>query len=229
METDHNTVTETVTSADGVTAEMAIADTDATPGRNTAGAPKGNRNALKHGTRSFVLGRLPRGASYIGKLQYRCQRDIEREVIARKGEISLYDAAVINSAVSHERTALQLMHYLRKADDPKTISLTVKSEKGSATTTEPKGLGIMERASLLGQVSKARDRRDACLRALGLDKAPGANMWEDYDRGARLIEASYPDHTDQEQEISDDVAHPERTAIDRGTTEIGGAGKGVPQ
>ncbi|MDX1968992.1 MAG: hypothetical protein SFV23_17585 [Planctomycetaceae bacterium] len=124
------------------------------------GAPAGNRNARKHGLRGRKLSREER---YIANSTTAFQRETESAVIERFGEVDLYRAAVIQSAVRHETRAQLIGRWLRVAE-----------EQGEKLT-------LIDRANLLKQLSDASDARDKCLERIGLDKpvsAHGPAPWE---------------------------------------------------
>lgn len=114
------------------------------PGRS--GPPKGNLNSGRHFLRA---GSLPKRLKYI-EVRLNCfRRNVESLVVAQKGEVSLLDAARINTALRHERHAILAQHWLR-----------VEGERMAAS----------DRLRFSEAIGKASDSRDKALVALGLDK-----------------------------------------------------------
>ena len=108
-------------------------------------APLKNSNALKHG---LTTGKLPPGASYITNLTNKFRRELEAAALEVRGEIGLYELAVVNTAIRWERHALLAQKWLRDATD----SLTPD-----------------QRLAFSREVARASSERDKCLRLLGLD------------------------------------------------------------
>ena len=118
---------------------------------NNRGASKGNRNAIRSGVYSFLAtGRYPRGAAYVGRLVGQLRQSLESTVMQRESEVTVYNAAVIQSVCRHEGRAQLLQRWLREL------------EKGD------NGASIHDRVSILKEIGSATDARDKCLRALGL-------------------------------------------------------------
>jgi len=105
--------------------------------------PNPHRNALKHGLRTLSLGTMPKGASYVGQLSCRFRRDLEAAVMAIKGEISLMDAAYINTACRCERHALLAQRWLRHNAHEMTHDqrLNYSKEIANASMSRDKALG----------------------------------------------------------------------------------------
>jgi hypothetical protein len=83
------------------------------PGRS--GAPRGNSYATKHGLRSAGIktGMMPKGARYIQHRINALRRELEAAVVAAKGEVSLVDAATIQTAVKYEAHGCLAQRWLR--------------------------------------------------------------------------------------------------------------------
>jgi hypothetical protein len=93
--------------------------------------------------------KLPPGCRYI---EIRCnflRRQCEAAVIALKGEVSLTDAAAINSILRWERHGMLAEHWLRK---------------------EMATLSPSDRLRFSEAIAKASDNRDRNIRQLGLDR-----------------------------------------------------------
>jgi hypothetical protein len=124
------------------------------------GGQIGNRNALKHGTRTILTsGRMPAGCGYIGRQVKALRSALNAEIAARHdGEISLLHGCYVQSAMRHEQRAMLLQRWLRETSD----------------------LSLDYRISLLREISAATDSRDKCLRAIGLDKDAADDVWATY-------------------------------------------------
>jgi hypothetical protein len=117
-----------------------------------AGQPN-NTNSLTHGlTAVLTSGRLPKGCSYIRKTCAALKMLIEGQVLSVKGEVSLVDAATIQSCIRWERHALLSQRWLR---------------------TEA-GLNPDQKLSFSREIARASAERDKCLRLLQLDKPQDA-------------------------------------------------------
>lgn len=118
------------------------------PVRNKGGAPIGNSNRTKSGKRAWsAVKRLPKGSGAIRQQLY-CERDeIEIATGRQHGEVSLFHAALIQSAIRHSGRAQLLERWLRVEPD----------------------LTLNERLAVLKEIGAATDSRDKCLQRLGLD------------------------------------------------------------
>lgn len=154
------------------------------------GAPAGNRNHLRHGTVSFLMtGRLPPGASYIRRALGRLRVELETAVRNQHGgELSIYHASLVQSALRHEARACLLTRYLRLMGHDRRITTTKgrtskqrppneqgDSTSGSVETTEVSGGTLADRMALLREISAATDSRDKCLEKLKLNEAGPLN------------------------------------------------------
>lgn len=79
-------------------------------GTSKAGAPRGNRNALRHGLRA---GRLPPGCGAIRRAIDELRRSLEDAVSAARGTVNLLDATRIQSALRHETHAQLCRRWMR--------------------------------------------------------------------------------------------------------------------
>jgi len=123
-------------------------NTPETTATNRRGAPRGNRNALRIGTHSLTLGRLPTGGSYIARLSRALRKQLESEIVKRDGATTCYTSALIQSACRHETRALLLQRWLRVGGE----------------------IPLMQRLSILEAIGRASTARDTCLQKLGLDR-----------------------------------------------------------
>lgn len=93
-------------------------------------------------------GKLPTKLKYIEGRCNQLRRDCEQAVLDAKGEITLQDAAAINSILKWERHGCLAAHWLR---------------------TEMDKLSAADRLRFSEAIAKASDNRDRCIRALALD------------------------------------------------------------
>jgi hypothetical protein len=143
-------------------------------------APAKNSNAIRHG---LMASKLPPKCSYIRRSIGTFRTALEAEVIQRFREITTFRAALVQSACRHETRALLLQRYLREAQDAQTASHSLQAQ---AVDGKPTGLGIMDRAQLLAQISAATDARDKCLERLGLGVDESQSV---IDAASRTIDA----------------------------------------
>lgn len=108
------------------------------------GAPKGNRNNMRHG---LYGSKLPAGCSYIRRECDLFRAEVEDLVLILRGEIGLADAATINTAWRWERHARLCQRWLVEADE----------------------LSHADRISYSREIARASTERDKCLKSLGLD------------------------------------------------------------
>ena len=135
-------------------------------GRIHGGAPLHNRNAVKSGVYSFLAtGRYPRGASYVGRLVGQLRHALEVIVLERDGQVSVYQAALIQSASRHEGRAQLLQRWLRE------LGQRPKEDGGSSKATKQES-SVQERVAILREIGNATDARDRCLKSLGLHEKP---------------------------------------------------------
>lgn len=137
------------------------------------GAPVGNTNAQRHG---MAGGKLPKGMQYVEKRVNSLRRQVEAAIIDVKGEITLVDAANVNSILKWERHGMLAMHWLRKEADKLTPS---------------------ERLKFSEAIAKASDNRDRAIRALGLDRDKADNVLD------ALYTRRLPAPGDQAAELED--------------------------
>lgn len=110
------------------------------------GAPPGNENNLRHGLRT---GSLPKKFQRVTAALNKFRRDLESAVLALRGEVREYDAACISTATRWEKVAQLAQRWLLAAKD-----LTADKQ--------------LEYARIAADASS---KRDAALKALGLDEA----------------------------------------------------------
>src|SRR5665213_1720296 len=124
------------------------------------GAPKRNVNRLRHGKYGFLQsGMLPAGARYIGRRIIKFSDFLTTTMHERTGEVSVYAAALIQTACRHESRASLLTKWLR----------------------DEKDLPLNERLAVLKEIGNASDSRDKCLKSLGLDQAANSDPWRTID------------------------------------------------
>lgn len=114
-------------------------------GRKRGGQP-GNRNNLRHGLKA---GQLPADAKYIEHRMNHFRRQLEGMVLDAKGEVSLPDAAYIQTAIRWERHAALAQRWLTKQHDE------LKPEQRLAFSRE---------------IARASAERDKAIAALDLER-----------------------------------------------------------
>ena len=131
------------------------------------GAQPGNRNRLRHGLR---CGQLPKDAKYIEIRLCKFRQRLEDAVIDTRGEVSLVDAAAIQTCLRWERHAALAQRWLTKAGE----------------TLKP-----TDRLNFSREIARASSERDKALAALKLDAAPEPQSLSDYviDAGRRAVHA----------------------------------------
>ncbi|QDT39229.1 hypothetical protein [Stratiformator vulcanicus] len=112
------------------------------------GGQPGNRNNLRHGLKA---GKLPKNAAYIEVQINKLRRQIEDAVVGLKGEISLMDAAAIQTAIKWERHGALALRWLNKEADV---------------------LKPTERLQFSREIARASTERDKAIKELGLDMKP---------------------------------------------------------
>lgn len=112
-----------------------------------AGAPKQNRNNLRHGLRG---GQLPKDAKYIELRLNAFRNSLEDIVLANRGEVSLTDAAIIQTCLRWERHAALAQRWLTKENNK---------------------LKPAERLHFSREIARASTERDKALALLKLDTA----------------------------------------------------------
>jgi hypothetical protein len=149
----------------------------------------GNQNATRHGVFGYLaVGTLPKGASWIRRLVGQFRRETERAVMANEGELSLYHAALVQSAARHEARALLLSRWLKQEAAAK----------------------LADRVAVLKEIGAATNSRDHSLRQLGLNKTARGNIIEAlYGPGKGPADADDPDDrpTDQGAAGATPAAH----------------------
>lgn len=78
------------------------------------GAPPNNRNAMRHGLYSATL---PPGCGYIKRHGNEYRRFLEDQIIERHGQIGVYEAGIIQTAMEAVNHAMKCQHWLREAYD----------------------------------------------------------------------------------------------------------------
>lgn len=132
-----------------------IGDTDYGQTPKKPGAPLGNVNNLRHGLRA---GQLPKDAKYIENRLNAFRRQLEAAVFEAKGEVSLVDAATIQTCLRWERHAALAQRWLNKQ------YAELKPE---------------QRLTFSREVARASAERDKALATLKLDTATH-DPWADF-------------------------------------------------
>ncbi len=120
------------------------------------GAPKGSNNAIRHGLRA---GSLPKDAKYIEYRLNAFRRTLEQAVLSVKGEVTIHDAASIQTALRWERHGCLAQRWLNKkyAELKPNDLLTFSREIARASA---------ERDKALANLQLDRDAKDSVLDAL---------------------------------------------------------------
>ena len=122
------------------------------------GPPKGSVNAIRHG---LTAGMLPKGCKHIENQCNGLRRQLEDVVMEQKGEVSLVDAAIIQTALKWERHGALCVRWLRlKADELKPTEFLSFSRDIARASTE-------------------RDRAINCTRPADVNQRclPSLNTW----------------------------------------------------
>lgn len=124
-----------------------VAESTRPPKRGRAGAPAGNKNAMRHGLRCGSLTKADRDIANVVSI---LRQHLENAVVRQHGEVSILHAAYIQSCTRHEMRAMLVQKWLRG--------------EGAA-------LPVLDRLPFLKQISDASDQRDRCLEKLGLNRS----------------------------------------------------------
>ena len=114
--------------------------------RGKSGPAKGNANALRHGLKA---GKLPADAKYIEVRLNILRRNLEAAVVEVRREVSLTDAAAIQTAIRWERHACLAQRWLTK----------------QYSELKPE-----QRLTFSREIAKASAERDKAVAALRLDR-----------------------------------------------------------
>lgn len=132
-------------------------------------APRGNKNRLTHGIRSFLsTGHVPRGAEKCKQQVARMRREVEEEIEDRKGALSLFDAALVQEVARAEMAVQLMFRWL--------------SEQGDE-------LPIETRVRLLSEIRHFTKSRNEAIEKTGIGKAAKE----------RVIDALYAEPNEHEQ------------------------------
>jgi hypothetical protein len=140
------------------------------PGVGSGNNQWGNKNALRHGGKlnasRLTVGLLPRTMISVKREALAYRRAIEAKVVEAKGEIGLTDAHLVDTAASATMQAGICRWLLRN----KIGTMSVADIRACSS-----------------DIVRAKERRDAAVRLLNLDKPP-ADPWQQID--ARIISAN---------------------------------------
>ena len=139
------------------------------------------------GTRGWAaIGSYPKGCSHVRRHVGAMRAELERVVLDFAGSLSVYQAALIQSACRHEGRALLLTRWLR-------VEMDGARKSAADADTPPAGLTVSERLAILKEVGNATDSRDRCIKALGLVEAPKRDPWDAIDNPpTRPLSAAEP-------------------------------------
>lgn len=122
------------------------------------GAPKGNSNGSGNVRHGLKAGKLPKDAKYIETQCNILRRQLEGAVLEARGEVSLVDAASVQTALKWERHGALCLRWLRLEGDK---------------------LKPLERMQFSREIARASTERDKSIAALGLDRSQQQQMLED--------------------------------------------------
>ena len=148
--------------------------------RVNAGAPKGNKNRILHGLSGSGF---PPGCEHDARIVRQFARSVRKAVVEAKGELSLVDAATVNTAYRWERHARLAAAWLRKE---------------FATLT------LDQRLSFSREVARASTERDKALKELAIDSKSRLDPWSvlDLDSAHAADPPTWKPHADQMHETS---------------------------
>lgn len=116
--------------------------------KGRSGPRRDNANAMRHGLKA---GKLPKDAKYIEVRLNQFRRTLEQAVLNVRGEVSLPDAACIQTCIRWERHACLAQRWLVKAGD----------------TLKP-----ADKLNFSREIARASAERDKAIAALKLDVKP---------------------------------------------------------
>ncbi len=119
--------------------------------RRAVGGQQGNRNAQRHGLRSA---KLPKDSKYIEYTLNALRLALEAAVLDSHGAVTVTHAALVQSAVRHERRAALAERWGRVKPD----------------------LTLSEKLSIEREIGNATDARDRCIERLKLDESDRGNI-----------------------------------------------------
>ena len=134
-------------------------------GRKVGGQPN-NRNHLRHG---LLAGKMPDGCKYIECRLNKFRRTLEDALIDLKGEVSIPDAAAVQTALKWERHGALALRWLR-----------LECEKMKAS----------ERLAFSREIAMASTQRDRALMMLHLDTKPEPPSLRGYIEGTTVKEGN---------------------------------------
>lgn len=142
-------------------------------GNSGGGAPAKNRNACTHSIYSYLhSNRLPADAGDIERDLEQLRNDLDASVVAAHGEVDLPRAAMIQSAVRHEGRCRLLLRWLE--------------QMGDDLTTD-------QRITVLRDLGRATDQRDATIAKLDIEKKPESQV----DWAQALVVTAKPEGSDE--------------------------------
>ena len=137
-------------------------------------------NHLQHGRHALSMGTLSPAYAHITRTANAVRRELETVVLALRGEITLHDAATVQTACRFERHAQLAQKWVR----------------------ENPTLPIVTRLAISRDIAKASSERDRCIRLLGLDVRNTVNP------ELRRIAAILDEHDRQQAEASRNAGAP---------------------
>lgn len=135
-------------------------------GKGKAGAPAGNRNAMRHG---LTTGAAPE--PYVTQLGRQFRRSIEEAVISATGSITVAAASEIQAAAEWETHRIKAKRWLREAGDKLTLE---------------------QKLAFSREAAKAASERTKHLKALCIGSPAKRSLWATLEPLARDVEPQQP-------------------------------------
>lgn len=149
------------------------------------GAPEGNQNATKHGLRSgrMALSDVPAGCSRIRAVRSKLRSALELLTLEVRGQVGVYEAALIQTACRWETHARLAARWLRIGKD----------------------LTLADKLALSKAIAYGSEKRDLCLKALGLDQQARDTIGDWYKQPLTLEAEEDPEPTEATQDAHSGV------------------------
>jgi hypothetical protein len=132
------------------------------------GAPRGNRNSLRHGLRAAGL---PKGFAWLERELRTLRKALERAVVEKHGEVDVLAAASISTAIRGEQAARLIGRWLAKECDSMTAS---------------------DRLNYTREIVKASESRDRAIRSLDLEPTAQQKSKREFNRAYAAISNRSP-------------------------------------
>lgn len=165
MSLDQNTIAETTCDdADSACAQGAhISHWETRKSSKKRGAPKGNKNSVRHGLRrdreALLIGGLGKGMAAARKAAGVLRELLEARIREKRGGLSIDDVARVNEVVTHEIRRLYCLRWLRLHDATLTQAerLEYLRELGNIAAARTKAINGLKLDSLAGDAIDPSD------------------------------------------------------------------------